>query len=172
MKERLCCINRRLMPGQYCLEDVFTDIRSFDVLTTIFEGRGEIDQVIAQTQVLVVDHKYEMYVDNINASITIGLSHLRTAPEDILYLDIIHELCHVRQCRQGRDLYDQSRAYVDRDTEIEAYLVTVREARRIGLDDQAIAEYLRVSWVTPEEHQRLACRLNVIVEVKNDDSEE
>ena len=58
---------------------------------------------------------------------------------------------------------------MDRDTEIEAYLVTVREARRIGLNDEAIADYLRVAWLTPQEHQRLARRLNVIVNTQDDD---
>ena len=76
-------------------------------------------------------------------------------------MDIIHELCHVKQHLQGRDLYDQSKAYVDRKLEIEAYEITVREARQIGLDDDAILNYLRVSWITPEEHKRLAKRLGV-----------
>jgi hypothetical protein len=164
------CINRWLEPGQYRLEEVFADIRSYGILYTIFAGTEEIDQVIAHNRVFVVDHSYEMFVDNKDGSIIIGLAHLRTSPDNILYLDIIHELCHVQQLRQGRNLYDQSRAYVDRDTEIEAYLVTVREARRIGLNDEAIADYLRVAWLTPQEHQRLARRLNVIVNMQDDDS--
>ncbi len=155
------CINHRLEPGQYRLEEVFADIRSYDILYSIFAGTEEIDQVIAHTRVFVVDHAYEMFVDNEDGSITIGLAHLRTSSDNILYLDIIHELCHVQQCRQGRNLYDRSKAYVDRETEIEAYIVTVREARRIGLNDEDIADYLRVAWLTPKEHQRLARRLNV-----------
>jgi len=63
---------------------------------------------------------------------------------------------------QGQNLYDEQKAYVDRETEIEAYRITVQEARRIGLGDDAIADYLRVAWITPEEHERLARRLNVI----------
>jgi len=96
-----------------------------------------------------------------DGSITIGLTHLRQASDEFLYLDIIHELCHVKQHLQGRNLYDRSKAYVDRETEIEAYQVTVQEARRIGLKDEAIANYLRVSWITPEEHKRLVRRLDV-----------
>ena len=76
-------------------------------------------------------------------------------------MDIIHELCHVKQHIEGRDLYDRSKAYVDREAEINAYEVTVREARRSGLPDNAILNYLRVSWITPEEHERLARRLDV-----------
>jgi len=78
-------------------------------------------------------------------------------------LDIVHELVHVKQHRKGLDLYDRSVSYVDRPTEIEAYAITVREARRIGLTDVAIFEYLSVDWISSEEHCRLAKRLNVAV---------
>jgi hypothetical protein len=161
--EKVFRINRRLEPGQYSLEEVFADIRTYGILQTIFAGPEEIDQVLHQTRVLIADHDYEMFVDNQDGSISIGLKHLRTSSDSILYLDIIHELCHVQQCRQGRNLYDRSKSYVDRETEIEAYLVTVQEARRIGFNDDAIAEYLRVSWITPQEHQRLARSLNVVL---------
>ncbi len=154
-------IDRRLEPGQYRLTDVFADIRTYGILAAIFADAEEIDRVIADTKVFVVDQPYEMYVNNDDASITIGLTHLRNASDEFLYLDIIHELCHVKQHLQGRNLYDRSRAYVDRETEIDAYRVTVQEARRIGLDDDAIVSYLHVSWITPEEHERLARRLDV-----------
>ncbi len=154
-------IDRRLQPGQYRLEEVFADLRTYAILQGIFADGDEIDWVMAHIKVLVVNRPKEMFVDNDDGSITIGLQHLRLASDEILYLDIIHELCHVKQHLQGRDLYDRKKAYVDRETEIEAYEVTVREARRIGLNDNAIANYLRVSWITPEEHRRLADRLEV-----------
>ena len=162
-------INRRLEPGQYRLEDVFADIRTYGILQAIFADAEEIDRVITNTKVFVVDQPYEMFVDNDDASITIGLTHLRRASDEFLYLDIIHELCHVKQHLQGRNLYDRSKAYVDRETEIEAYRVTVQEARRIGLNDDAIANYLRVSWITPEEHKRLARRLDVTESIQEGD---
>jgi hypothetical protein len=154
-------INRLLEPGQYRLEEVFADIRTCDILPAIFADAEEIDGVITRTNVFVVDMPHEMFVNNDNASITIGLTHLRQASDEFLYLDIVHELCHVKQHLQGRNLYDRSKAYVDRETEIEAYQVTVQEARRIGLNDDAITCYLRVSWITSEEHKRLARRLDV-----------
>ena len=154
-------IHRRLEPGQYRLEDVFTDIRTYGILRAIFADAEEIDGVIARTKVFVVDRPHEMFVDNDDASITIGLTHLRCASDEFLYLDIIHELCHVKQHLQGRNLYDRSKAYVDRETEIEAYQITVQEARRIGLSDDAISCYLRVSWITPEDHKRLVRKLYV-----------
>ena len=155
------CIDRRLEPGQYRLTEVFANIRTYGILSAIFADSEEIDRVIADIKVFVVDQPCEMYVNNDDASITIGLTHLRHASEEFLYLDIIHELCHVKQHLQGRNLYDRSKAYVDRETEIDAYRITVQEARRIGLNDDAIVNYLHVSWITPEEHKRLARSLDV-----------
>jgi hypothetical protein len=162
-------INRRLEIGEYHLMDVFADIRTYGILTAIFADAEEIDRVMAHTKVFVADRPHEMFVDNDDASITIGLKHLCCASDEFLYLDIIHELCHVKQQMQGRNLYDRSKSYVDRDTEIEAYRVTVQEARRIGLSDDAISCYLRVSWITPEEHKRLVRRLDVTESVQEGD---
>lgn len=160
-------INRRLEPGQYRLEDVYADIRTYGILHSIFADTDGIDRIIADTKVFVVDKPREMYVDNDDGSITIGLTHLRLSSDEFLYLDIIHELCHVKQHLQGRNLYDRSKAYVDRETEIEAYEVTVQEARRIGLNEDSIANYLRVEWITPEEHKRLVRRLGVTGRIKD-----
>lgn len=163
----VCCVNRGLKPGQYRLEEVFTDIRTYGVLGDIFADREEIDAIIMRTKVFVVERPREMFVDNDDGSITIGLAHLQRASDVVLYLDIIHELCHVKQHLQGRNLYDRDKSYVDRETEIEAYLVTVQEARRIGLNEDAIVNYLRVSWITPEEHRRLARRMDITGEIRD-----
>lgn len=162
-------INRGLDAGQYRLADIFPDICTYAVLSSIFTDAEERDRIMAQTRVFVADTRYEIFVNNDDGAITIGLAHLRNTSDEFLYLDIIHELCHVKQHLQGRNLYDRSRAYVDRETEIEAYELTLREARRIGLNDETISNYLRVSWITPEEHKRLADRLNVTGSVPNGD---
>ena len=152
----------RDLPAGVCrISDVFPDIRNIAVLSEIFDGDQEIDDVLANTKVILTDKRRYMAVDNRDASIYIALKHLTTSASEILYLDIIHELVHVKQQRKGFDLYDKSKSYVDRQTEIDAYEVTVREARRIGFDDAQILNYLWVEWITPEEHQRLARRLKV-----------
>ncbi len=165
--EKAFRINRGLEPGQYRLEEVFADVRACDALCSLFADPHEVDRIIERTQVFVADRPGEMFVDNDDGSITVGLMHLRTASDAVLYLDIIHELCHVKQHLEGRDLYDREKPYVDRETEIEAYLVTVQEARRIGLTDEAITNYLRVSWITPEEHRRLVRRMGVAGEIRD-----
>jgi len=154
-------VNRFLEAGEYRLRNLFPAIDTFPVLQTVFPEPGELAQVLENTPVLLMDSPHEMYVRNDDGGIVIGLAHLREAVEAVLYLDIVHELCHVRQHRAGRNLYDRSKSYVDRETEIEAYAITVREARRIGLDETAIADYLLVSWITEEEHERLLNTLDV-----------
>ncbi len=156
-------INRRLEPGEYSLTDVFADIRTCDILNVIFDDATEIENIMTRIKVNILDQSDAMFVSNDDASITIGLLHLQGYSDETLYLDIVHELCHVKQHLLGRDLYDRSKAYVDRETEIDAYQLTVQEARRIGLNDDDISDYLRVAWITPEEHERLARRMGVVI---------
>lgn len=112
---------------------------------------------------IVNDNTHYMHVQNDDASIVIGKKHLKSSEKKILYLDIIHELVHVKQQRQGLDLYDESYSYVDRPTEIEAYAIAVEEARRLGMDDREIFEYLHVEWISHDEHKRLASRVGVLI---------
>jgi hypothetical protein len=158
-KKNMIRINRHVKSGQYGLEEIFADIYSYDILRAIFADAKEFDKVMKHTRVFVVDRPHVMSVDNDEGSISIGLEYLKSASDEFLYLDIIHELCHVKQHLQGRNLYNRHKAYVDRETEIEAYQITVQEARRIGLKDKDICNYLHVSWITPEEHRRLVRRL-------------
>ena len=88
--------------------------------------------------------------------------HLRTSDLRTLYLDVVHELCHVKQFRDGRPLFDRTKKYVDTPTEIEAYAFTVKEGRRIGMTDAELFEYLKVEWVEASDHRRLARRLGVV----------
>ena len=156
-------INRRLKPGHYKITDVFIDLKTMPILSEIFRNQQEIDDVFANIRVIIVDRHHEMSVDNQDGSISIGVTHLRRSDTAILYLDIIHELVHVRQHRDGMDLYDRTKAYVDRPTEIEAYGIALKEAGRIGFTNDQILDYLCVDWISEEEHRRLAKRLNVII---------
>lgn len=120
-----------------------------------------MDKVFAKTRVIVDEHSKYMHVDNNDASIVIGKNHLLESEKIILYLDIIHELVHVRQQHRGLDLYDKSYSYVDRPTEIEAYEIAVQEAKKLGMKNEEIFDYLSVEWITDEEHRKLASRVGV-----------
>lgn len=93
--------------------------------------------------------------------IVVGAGHLRESPAITLFMDIYHELCHVRQRREGADLYDRSVGYTQRWTEVEAYRFVVVEAREFGVTDEYLRDYLRVEWITDDEHASLLRELGV-----------
>jgi hypothetical protein len=93
--------------------------------------------------------------------IVVGSGHLKESPALTLFLDIFHELCHVRQRHDGRDLWPDKLSYVRRPTEIEAYQFVVDEARKFGVSDATIREYLRVEWVEDNEMLELFETLGV-----------
>ena len=155
-------INRTLQDGTYLLEEIFEGLKDVEVLLQIFETTKELDDVFSRTKVMVDVHGHYMHVKNDDATIIIGTDHLKKSDKIILYLDIVHELVHVKQQRQGFDLYDKSYSYVDRPTEIEAYAIAVDEAKRLGMKDDEIFDYLHVEWITQEEHKRLASNIGLI----------
>ena len=154
-------INRELTPGTYLLDDVFNGLKQSSILIEVFKTKNELDDIFLKTNVIVEEKDHYMFVKNEDAAIVIGLDHLKNSETKVLYLDIVHELVHVKQHRAGLDLYNKSYSYVDRPTEIEAYEVAVKEARRLGMNDDEIMDYLFVEWITPQEHKRLASRVGL-----------
>ena len=154
-------VNRGIETGIYNLEDVFTGLSKSEILLKIFESKAELDDVFSSTRVIIDSVSRYMRVKNEDASIIIGKEHLKNSEKKILYLDIVHELVHVRQQRKGLDLYDESYSYVDRPTEVEAYAIAVQEARNLGMKDDEIFDYLHVEWISPDEHRRLASRVGL-----------
>jgi hypothetical protein len=154
-------VNRDLHDGHYQLEDVFENLKSVEILLKLFQSKENLDDVFEKTVVIIDGSSHYMHVKNEDASIVVGKDHLKNSEKIILYLDIIHELVHVKQQREGLDLYDSTYHYVDRPTEIEAYEIAVEEARKLGMNDSEIFDYLHVEWISHDEHKRLASRVGV-----------
>ena len=154
-------INRDVTPGTYSIGDIFDGLKHSPILMEVFETQNELDDVFSKTNVIVEEKDHYMFVKNEDATIVIGFDHLKKSDSKTLYLDIVHELVHVKQQRAGRDLYDKSYSYVDRPTEIEAYEVSVKEAKRLGMNDKEIIDYLFVEWITPQEHKKLASHVGL-----------
>jgi len=75
---------------------------------------------------------------------------------------VVHELCHVNQFRHKKPLFYPKLSYVDAPSEIEAYRFTVKEGQRIGMTTRELLEYLKVEWISPAEHRRLARRMGLV----------
>jgi coenzyme F420-reducing hydrogenase delta subunit len=62
---------------------------------------------------------------------------------------------------EGKELFDSHYSYTERPTEVEAYRHAVEEARRLGLSDARICEYLKTEWMSEKELEQLASTVNV-----------
>ena len=102
-----------------------------------------------------------MYVNNSNGHLMISSKYLRNGDKIDIYLDLIHELVHIKQLMEGKELFDIHYGYTERPTEIEAYRAAVREARRMGLGDDRICQYLKTEWMSVQDFKRLAEAINV-----------
>lgn len=89
-----------------------------------------------------------MGVSDDDGHLMVNKRYLSTGRKQDIYLDVIHELCHVKQHMEGRDLFDSLYDYVDRPTEIEAYRYAVQEAKRIGLSAAEIRVYLKTEMMS------------------------
>jgi len=124
---------------------------------------SETEEVLSRLKVELSWVMGYMYVDPSDGHLVISKNYLNNGDRIDIYLDLIHELCHIKQFINGRELFDPRYEYVDRPTEIEAYRYTVKEARRLGLSDERICCYLRTEWMSDDDFLRLAKSVNVQV---------
>jgi pheromone shutdown protein TraB len=140
-----------------------------------FEKVGAVREIFGhETEMILSDLKVEFYsgrrgymgVNDQDGHMMVSAHYLRNGNERDLYLDVIHELVHVKQFMDGRELFENRWEYVDRPTEVEAYQHTVKEARRIGMSDEEICEYLKTEWMSDEDLHKLANSVGVEISSK------
>ena len=153
-------VNREVRPGKHAILEVFPGLDKTQAFRALFHD-GLREKVLRDCKIDVVPEDMYMYIDDGPGNVVAGLSYLKKGEQHVLYLDILHELTHIRQWHGGQELWDRRYSYVDRPTEIEAYEVAVKEARRLGMSDREIADYLRVEWTSRSEHERLCKHLGV-----------
>jgi len=102
-----------------------------------------------------------MGVSDVDGHLIISARYLSTGDIVDIYLDIIHELVHVKQFMEGKALFDSDYRYIERPTEIEAYRYVVEEARRLGLSEHRICEHLKTEWMSDKDFKKLTKILNV-----------
>ena len=156
-------MKRSVESGTYSFSDLFIGFEKLDTVMEVFGKKT--DQIMKELKVEVFPRDGFMGVSDEDGHIFASQSYLNTGVEWSIYLDIVHELVHVRQFMEGKNLFDQAYAYGDRPTEIEAYQVAAKEARRIGMSEIEIFEYLEVPWIDRKEHARLALACDVPHEI-------
>jgi hypothetical protein len=102
-----------------------------------------------------------MGVSDEDGHLLVSTHYLRTGNRRDIYLDVVHELVHVRQFREGKELFADGFEYPDLPTEIEAYRVCIAEGRRLGMNDRELFEYLKVEWMSDRDVRKLARNVRV-----------
>ncbi len=134
--------------------DYFKGFEKVEAVRGIFGEKT--DEVLRNLKVEFMGLFGYMGVDNTDGHLLVNVRYLDTGDKTDIYLDIIHELCHVKQYMEGRELFDGRYEYVDRPTEVEAYRYTVKEAQRLGLSDERILQYLKTEWMSNDDLRKLA----------------
>ncbi len=152
-------INRDAPIGSSPFKKVFGGFEGVAAVRSIF-GDGT-DKVLTDLEVEIEDGRGYMRINDKKGSIMVNSKYLKEGEETYIYLDVVHELVHIRQHMEGKELWDKRYAYYDRPTELEAYRVALEEARRLGLTEEKIVDYLKVEWATDEEFRRFLITLEL-----------
>jgi hypothetical protein len=171
-------VARDMPPGRHPLLAVFPGLDTLAPAARLEPDPAQRERLFQDTCVEVVDADMWMYVAPWDMPpsargrwkpvvspgsdcIVVGKGHLHDSPALMLFMDIYHELCHVRQRHGGANLWEPGVSYVRRWTEVEAYRFVVEEARTLGVSDGFLREYLKVEWISAKEHLELLAELKV-----------
>jgi hypothetical protein len=158
---RRLSLNRILSIGAStrAFTDYFLGFEKVAAVRGIFGEKTE--EVLRNLKVNLTWFGGYMFVDSSTGHLVVNARYLHNGDKVDIYLDLIHELCHIKQLMEGKELFDPRYSYVERPTEIEAYGYTVQEARRLGLSEERICEYLKTEWMSEEDLNFLAKAINV-----------
>jgi hypothetical protein len=121
--------------------EYFKGFEKVQAVREIFGDRTE--DVLGSLKVELMWIGGYMWVSSRDGHLAVSARYLNKGDWIDIYLDVIHELVHVKQFLQGKELFDRDYSYVERPTEIEAYRFAVGDARRMGLSEKRILEYLK-----------------------------
>ena len=146
---------RRLPGGEHRFEDLLPLARKSPALRRIAPRIKDRSALLAAARVLLCGRRGYAFVDVEAPRIVLSERHYATGSDLDVYLDLLHELTHLRQIGEGFDLWDDCFEYVERPTEVEAYAVAVEEGRRLGMTPVAVLEHLKNPWMTRAQVARL-----------------
>lgn len=152
-------IIRNVQATTYPFTRYFEGFENIEDVKNIFKDRTK--QVLQNLQVEFIGRRGYMGVSNLDGHLIISSEYLQKGDLIDIFLDIIHELVHVKQFIEGKELFDHNYSYVDRPTEIEAYRYTVDVALKMGLDEDRIYDYLKTEWMSDADFHVLIKNLKM-----------
>jgi hypothetical protein len=153
-------VGRSLPAGEYPYLRVLPAVKSSPALTCIAVLPAVRDRLLERARVQIRGDRGYAFVDVDLPCIVVSEWYFRNGTDRDLYLDLLHELTHLRQLDEGLDLWDERFAYVDRPTEIEGYAVAIEEGRRLGMTSEDVADHLAAPWMTVDDTARLLAHVD------------
>src|SRR5882762_3798774 len=125
-------INRKVKALTYPFSEVFS---GFDRVRAVRKTFGKnTKSVLDKLKVQLHSGKWAyMWIDVKKKCLACNIDYVKKGDNRYLYLDIVHELVHIRQMHEGKELFDKRYEYLERPTEIEAYKAAIDEAKKIGM---------------------------------------
>jgi len=148
-------VRRGFAPGRHGYLELLPGAAESPAMRRIGTPAHPVERLLASTAVEISDEDGYCWVDDDVPCIVVTLDYYRTGSDINLYLDLLHELTHIRQHLEGADLWDRNFAYVDRWTEIEGYAVAVEEGCRLGMTADDVVEHLANPWMSSTDQRRL-----------------
>jgi len=149
----------RLVASTHPFTEYFRGYEKIGAVKRLFGKRTQ--EVLKNLKIELTWIPGYMWVSNADGHIIVNSRYLNNGDRVDIHLDVIHELAHVKQFMDGKELFDTTHGYTERPTEIEAYRYAVEEARNMGLSDQRICQYLKTEWMSNNDLTRLAKSLNI-----------
>ena len=148
-------IVRTLSSGMHPYRSLLPRIEESPARRRIESPATPLGPLLDKARVKIKPGEGYVYVDVKIPAIVLFEDYYRQGNAVDLYLDLAHELTHLRQLAEGKNLWDHSIHYVDRPTEIEGYAVAVEEGLRLGMTEAEIIQHLSNPWLSEEETARL-----------------
>jgi hypothetical protein len=150
---------KNLKVSRCLFTDHFKGFDKVDVVKRIFGD--ETTEILAKLELEFTSATLYMRVDDLDGHLMINPDYfLEAADIADIYLDVVHELVHVKQFLEGK-ISAQEVNYAERPLEIEAYSITVDAARAIGISENRIFDYLDSELLSSEELKQLAVTIGV-----------
>jgi hypothetical protein len=148
-------VNRSLPEGLHPYLALLPHVARSPAMARITSSPQAAKTLLDNARVMVRAGRGYAFVDTGTPCIVLSEWYYRSGSGLDLYMDLLHELTHIRQHHEGMDLWDENFAYVDRITEVEGYAVAVEEGRRLGMTEREVVRHLSNPWMTAEDVQRL-----------------
>jgi len=148
--------------------DYFKGFERVGAVRKVFGDETEV--VLARLKIgFISNRRMYMGIRDADGNIAVGTHHLRHSPTRVLYLDVVHELFHIKQWMRDKKWFTKEHEkfmgnfplYYASPIEVPAYGHTVREAERLGMSTEEIVEYLEMLPVPPKTWKRFLKKMGL-----------